>query len=399
MKREIKMMKKILSMVLACTLALGSAVVAQAADTSFADVKSSDWYCEFVHDMHERGLIEGRGDGLFHPGDTITRGEYYTILCRMTGVKLENDGTGHWAEAAGDQVWYWSDYVDRNTAMDTVEWLDTAITRQEAIEIAMRAYGYCFPTSVAFLENPFADIKVDKNIFDGDHAYLLNAYHLGIISGDDQGLVRPDATMTRAEACKVLLNVEAADLSKHEKLVKPDSFQGVEVKFIGDSAYSFYNDVAKFLSYLPADLLEGFVAKGGTIIVTDENQSKYIGAGQVEASGCYLSTGNDIVCFTDGNSSSLFFGIASTLCHEFGHYMYENVLTAEDKALLSESFTSDELNNFAKAIGRSYCKTNVNEYFAEIVARSIQPWAAKALVNCDCEKGLSVIQKYLTTAE
>ena len=78
-------MKKMVSLFLALVLCLGLAAPAFAADSFFADVPTDAWYAEAVNAMAKGGLVNGKGDGLFHPDDTITYGEFAAILARLYG--------------------------------------------------------------------------------------------------------------------------------------------------------------------------------------------------------------------------------------------------------------------------------------------------------------------------
>jgi hypothetical protein len=58
----------------------------------FADVKSSDWYCDYVKTAYEYKLISGYSADTFGPADKITREEAMTMVARamsITGLKAE----------------------------------------------------------------------------------------------------------------------------------------------------------------------------------------------------------------------------------------------------------------------------------------------------------------------
>ena len=49
----------------------------------FADVKSGDWFAPSVVSAYEYGLLSGRGNGAFAPGDNVTLAEMLTIAARL----------------------------------------------------------------------------------------------------------------------------------------------------------------------------------------------------------------------------------------------------------------------------------------------------------------------------
>jgi hypothetical protein len=59
-------------------------------DTKFPDIEAGEWYAPFIETAVSYGLITGCGDGLFHPGDAITREQAMTLVARamnLTGLE------------------------------------------------------------------------------------------------------------------------------------------------------------------------------------------------------------------------------------------------------------------------------------------------------------------------
>lgn len=62
----------------------------------FADVKAADWYSSAVQTAYEYNLIEGFGDGNFHPNENITREQAMVIIAQalsMTGLQAKSSAT------------------------------------------------------------------------------------------------------------------------------------------------------------------------------------------------------------------------------------------------------------------------------------------------------------------
>lgn len=49
----------------------------------FADVPESAWYAPYVSEVYSLGLVEGSGDGLFHPNDVLDHEQFITIMARL----------------------------------------------------------------------------------------------------------------------------------------------------------------------------------------------------------------------------------------------------------------------------------------------------------------------------
>ncbi len=82
------MKKKLISLLLVCTLVLGMIPgAALAADTGspFKDVKTTDWFFDAVQYAYDHDLMSGTGNNNFSPSETTTRGMMVTILHNMEG--------------------------------------------------------------------------------------------------------------------------------------------------------------------------------------------------------------------------------------------------------------------------------------------------------------------------
>lgn len=81
--------------------------------TSFSDVSPTDWYAQAVSALTAKGCLAGRGDGAFHPNDTITYEEMVTVLSAVTGwtsmegydLSSRDVPIGEWLSYAEWSVW------------------------------------------------------------------------------------------------------------------------------------------------------------------------------------------------------------------------------------------------------------------------------------------------------
>ncbi len=61
---------------------------------SFPDVEITDWYNNAISTLENLGIVEGKGDGLYHPEDPITRAEMATMMARLYDYDV-NTGDFH----------------------------------------------------------------------------------------------------------------------------------------------------------------------------------------------------------------------------------------------------------------------------------------------------------------
>ena len=116
----------------------------------FSDVSENKWYYDYVLDAANLGIINGRGDGIFAPEEDVTRGDFAVMLTNMLGVKN----------------------------MPSVE------------------------------NNPFADVNEDKYYSDA----IAYCYKEGYIGGYPDGTFKPEQSITRQEAAKIM--AEAMELTE-----------------------------------------------------------------------------------------------------------------------------------------------------------------------------------------
>ena len=116
----------------------------------FSDVSDSKWYYDYVLKASNLGIINGKGDGIFAPEEDVTRGDFAVMLTNMLGVSE-------------------------------------------------------LPHVV---NNPFADVNEDLYYSDA----IAYCYDQGYIGGYPDGSYRPEATITRQEAAKII--AEALELTE-----------------------------------------------------------------------------------------------------------------------------------------------------------------------------------------
>ena len=206
------MKHRVLSILLALSLAAALAVPALAAGTPFPDVSASHWAAGDIAAAAEAGLFQGDENGLFQPGSTLTRAAFVTVLCRMFGWDDAAPAQPSYTDCApGD--WF---YAAAETAAAHGAGAGSGafrpndpITRREIAVLLIQALGYeslADEAVSAGLSSPFADVSLS----DPDGGAILVAYQIGLTNGVAQGdklLFQPDQTATRAEAAAMVMRV------------------------------------------------------------------------------------------------------------------------------------------------------------------------------------------------
>ena len=154
-----------------------------------------------IQDFAAKGYINGYGNGLFRPENTITRAEFVTIfnkyfsLTNSKGVAF-NDTKGHWAEKAIDIA------VTNGVCQgisSTIFSPDTPITREEAAKMVAN-YLKIADTNIDKLQKFTDNAKVSS----WARAEMEGTIEAGYFNGYPDNTLRPQGNITRAETVVVM---------------------------------------------------------------------------------------------------------------------------------------------------------------------------------------------------
>lgn len=210
-------MKKLLALVLSliCLLTVTPTFAATFTDTVGENCENA------VEVLSALGILEGKGEGVFAPADTLTRAEMAAIILRAMNVTPSTSGgkefsdvpTTHWAYATIGSA-YQMGIV--NGTSDTTFAPDGIVTYEQAVKMVVSALGY----------------TVQAEAIGGyPSGYLAKAAQLDILKGTLTG-----GNMTRGNMAILMFNALEAELSRRESY--------------GDDTYTFTSDAAvTMLSY------------------------------------------------------------------------------------------------------------------------------------------------------
>ena len=200
-------------------LTLENILLAGAYETNrFTDL-DGHWASDYVNTLCYMGVVSGsenlKGELVYIPDDGLSREQFAKILVGYLGIDIEKyaqtplefEDTGEIAEwalpfvraAVGEGL-----MRGKTTVYDTLIFAPKdSITRQEAIFVL----GALLPET--------EDDETDAEFTDSDKIApwadenLRRAYAQGLISGYDDGSVRPEGKITRAEAATLVVKLEA----------------------------------------------------------------------------------------------------------------------------------------------------------------------------------------------
>lgn len=167
----------------------------------YSDVRQADWFYDNVTEMSSLGYLSGYEDGTFRPSGTITKAELVSVTARASGLAPASGQTSHWASPML-QASLNAGFYDWDEIPPTGETFDEPITRQLAVKIVMKAF---LPDKTGDYNKASSGIK-DFSQLDGRYYdTVISAYTNGVVFGDDNGKLNPKSSLTRAEACAIIM--------------------------------------------------------------------------------------------------------------------------------------------------------------------------------------------------
>ncbi|KRE69207.1 S-layer homology domain-containing protein [Paenibacillus sp. Soil750] len=166
------------------------------------------WAKDDILDLMQKSIIDGYEDHTIRPNRTLSKAEFVTLVVKALGiepvqtpVKGYEDMGKHWSTSmvASAQTMGLLDLkpVDVNFSPDL------PITRIEMVGLVDRILQkYAVKGGAGTGE--FTDIG---SLTDGNKASLQNVIHAGIVGGYEDGSFRPQGSLTRAEAFKVISRI------------------------------------------------------------------------------------------------------------------------------------------------------------------------------------------------
>ncbi len=188
-------------------------------NTSFPDVKETDWFYTYVTSLASKGIIQGRDTGAFDPQAGVTRAEFLKMLVLSMDYDLSSDIVfddvrTHWSfqyvsAAVKNGIISYDEYNGKLNP-------DEKIWREEAAKLIVRAAQI----ETGLYKSPYSDTE-DENI--------VALYAACLMQGDvDKNLgirfFNPKSSITRAEVSTVFTRLieynEDKDAYVEKKMVE-----------------------------------------------------------------------------------------------------------------------------------------------------------------------------------
>lgn len=269
--------------VLLAVLACLSFIPFPALAAGYPDVPGDSWALSAIEKAAGYRLMEGVGGGKFGYGETVTRAQFVTIVCRMFGWEEVSPAAQSFADVAPG-AWYYP-YVETallNGVFDAGGAFrpDEPILRGEMAVMLVRALGYGgIAESLSSSPLPFTDVTASRG-------YIAIAYDIGMTNGITPTEFGPSRTAKREEAATMLVRV-------YEKLVSKTEW------YHGFYAFSSYPQ-----RYVTDEM--GAVSVGWSRLSYSAEKGAYLMTTSAGGNEYYIpSSYESIVSYLDGNGTKM----------------------------------------------------------------------------------------------
>ena len=170
---------------------------------SFIDIENH-WAKPYIDIMLKDGSVDGYSDGEFKPDKSITMAEFLKMLEIQSNTQLVLKGN-RWPD------WYVNTALKKGwIEQDDLFFINYELTRKSACNILAR---YIDIKNVSRAKNRFDDLSKDNQ------ENILKLVKLEIIDGYKDGKFRENDYVSRAQACKMILNSydSKIELEKNKK--------------------------------------------------------------------------------------------------------------------------------------------------------------------------------------
>ncbi len=185
--------------------------VAQAA--SFYDVTDSDWHLEAIEYVTANNLMEGDGEGNFHPNQLLTRAEAVMLLYRLAGsptaepiAQFQDVARDAWY--ADSVFWAYQQNIVRGTSREMFS-PSTSVTREQ-LAVFINNYIETQEIEIQMTENAMYRVKDCWLISRYAERGVFIVCETGLMNPDSQFNFNPQNGVTRADAAVVFMRLTKA---------------------------------------------------------------------------------------------------------------------------------------------------------------------------------------------
>lgn len=178
----------------------------------YSDLIGSHWAYEYITKLSEKGLLSGYEDKTIRPDNSVSRAEFVTILCRAYNLDTKETAAENSFSDVKSGDWY-APYIDCAVREGYIKGYDNGtfmpneyITREDICVILDRVIESRGIVLSAQTDNISAFTDASE-VSDYAQSSVENMRKLGIINGKENNRFAPKENATRAEVSKMVAQI------------------------------------------------------------------------------------------------------------------------------------------------------------------------------------------------
>lgn len=174
---------------------------------SFTDIGSVSWANIAITELSKAGVLQGKGNGIFAPNDSLTRAEFVKIM--VSALELTDENAKVSFEDVPQDEWYYKYIASAKKAglaagiSESLFGVNDSITREDMAVMVLRLMKL-FDIDTTGTAADFSDYN---EISDYAKDAVLQLSGAGIINGMGDGTFSPKTYVTRAQGAKVIYDL------------------------------------------------------------------------------------------------------------------------------------------------------------------------------------------------
>lgn len=177
-------------------------------EMNFSDLTSDYWAYDYIMELACTGIVSGSNDGTFRPNNATTRAQIAKMIVLSEGWTLVNPKLPSFTDVSRSNIFY--RYIETAYAHGILSGYsngqfrpDNFVTRAQVAKMLVRARGWTLEVSAAN-EVPLCDVPSTHWAW----IYVQVAIQHGSFNGYPTGCFLPNASATRAQIAKVLVQAQ-----------------------------------------------------------------------------------------------------------------------------------------------------------------------------------------------
>ena len=183
------------------------------AEPTFSDVAADAWYADAVQYVVGKAYFNGTGENRFDPELPMTRAMFVTVLGRIAGAAVSDNGKSSFADVPEGQ-WFTS-YVAWASENGIVTGYNSetfgpedSVTREQMAAILHRYAKYAGVDAAAADTIRFDSFTDKGMVSDYAREAMIWATSGGIINGMGDATLAPQGTATRVQVAQIIMNFD-----------------------------------------------------------------------------------------------------------------------------------------------------------------------------------------------